>query len=248
MTGAPDTAVSDLIRVWLDLQAEAERPFARFDGAVPPADSDPGALWAGPVEAPDGPREEGPFDDFGAKARNLARALAGQPQILLTHASLVVLLRRRAPPDHAADLFNRIWSHDPARLVGALDPRWRISAAETFADHGATEAQRRTGLSLAILCKTVKIYETERLFSGVEPTELFRGSAKSGPLALDQAALRLAQGDIDRALLTRILRGADGDPVAAALAWSLIPDLVGDERGVFHRLRRMRARRQQRTA
>lgn len=232
-----------LIAGWLDLQDEAERPFARFDGEVPPETLVPAVLWQTTVAAPDTPMEKGAFDDFGVKARNLARAHDGQPEMMLVHAKLITLLRRRTPPPHATALFNQLWSHDPDRLAAALHPRWLISAAETMADHGQTAPQRATGLALSVLCKTVKIHETERLFSGQPPQALFSGTMKRHRLALDQAPFALLHGDADRVLFTRILRGAIGDPVAEALAWTLIPSLLADDRSVFRRLRHMRARR-----
>lgn len=228
---------------WLQMQAEAERPFVRFDGMVPPADLDIAAALSGRVVAPAGPREEGAFDDFGVKARNLARAFAGQPEVLLINAQIITLLRRRDPPGHVPALFARLWTEAHETLGAEHDLRWIIPSAETLARFGATEVQRRTGLGLSVLCKTVKLYETERLWSGSAPEAPFGGRrAEAAQIALDQRPFAIAGGDLDRALITGIWLGAQGDTVAETLAVRLIPALLADDRAVFRRLRRMRAR------
>lgn len=50
-----------------------------------------------------------------------------------------------------------------------LDPRWLVSAITTFGDHGSTEVQRRVGQSMTVLFGAMKLYESERRYSGLGP-------------------------------------------------------------------------------
>lgn len=226
---------------WLRLQTEAERPFTWFDGLVPPADMDIDAACAAKVTAPGGPREEGAFDDFGVKARNLARLFDGERRVLLDNACLIVLLRRREPPEHVRELFVRLWTSAHGVLAAEHDLRWVISSAETLADFGASEVQRRACGQMAVLCKAIKLHETERLLSGHAPDALFTGQrAQVDRIALDQKPFAIAGGDLDRVLITRLWHLASRDPVSAAVAERLIPSLLADDRAIFRRLRKLR--------
>ncbi len=198
------------------------------------------------VPEADGPKEPAAASDFAAKSRNLARAFAGQPAILLLNARLISLLRRRNPPAHIPRLFADLWSAHADDLADLHDARWLISSCRTLADFGPTEPSRITGAELAMLADMVKLYESERLFSGTAPEDLFAGKRKPAPLPLDLDAFAIGAGDLDRSIATRIWKRAAGDPVAEALVSRLIPDILGDPRGLFLRLRRMRDRRRMR--
>lgn len=231
---------------WIHLQQEAERPFSRFGDAVPSPDCDLEAAWHEPVIAPDGPLETGPFDDFACKARNLARRFAGRPRALLINAKLVTLLRRRDPPPHIERLFQRLWTTYYGQLCDALDARWLISSAQSLSDHGATEPQRRAGAELTLLCGLIKLYETDRLHSGARDPKPFAPNQVNRSLVLDMEPFAIGRGDLDRVLVTRIWRAAQGDPVAESLVLALIPGVLADDRGIFRRLRILRDKRRER--
>ncbi len=228
---------------WLALQDQAERPFRIFEGEVPPEDLDLSVAVTRVVVAPSGPMEDPSFDDFAARARNLARQFQGRSELVLLNAKLIILLRRRDPPTHVAKLFQRLWVDHHSTLRSVLSPRWLISSAQTLADHGATEIQRRTGASLATLFGALKLSESERLFSPRAPDAPFRGKRQSEELMLGISPYAVMSGDLDRVLLTRLWRDAFGDPVAISLVEALILPLMEDPRTVFARLRQMRAAR-----
>lgn len=234
------------IKLWLEHQVAAERPFATFGDAVPSADVDLDIARTRRVVPPEGPREDpGTREDFAVKARNLARDFAGQSEILLINAKLVALSRRRAMPDHVPALFQRLWREHHAFLVERLDARWLLSSALTMADLGETETQRLVAAQLSTLLSMLKLYETERLFSGKLPDEVFPpGRARPECLALGFEPFAILGGDLDRALITGIWRRSEADPVAHELARALIEPLLADDRGLFRRLRKMRIRRQ----
>ncbi|MEX3016251.1 hypothetical protein [Gymnodinialimonas hymeniacidonis] len=246
--GADGLTAGPSIRTWLKLEEEATAPFTVLGDAVPAADSDLAALLHETVPPADGPKEPAPASDFAAKSHNLARAFAGQPALLLLNARLIALLRRRNPPAHIPGLFARLWAAHADDLADLHDARWLISSCRTLAEYGPTEVSRITGAELAMLADMMKLYESERLFSGTAPEDLFGGKRTPARLPLDLDAFAVGSGDLDRSVATRIWKRASGDRVAEALVSRLIPDILGDPRGVFLRLRRMRDRRRRRQA
>ncbi|MGC5198933.1 hypothetical protein, partial [Aphanothece microscopica] len=111
-------------------------------------------------------------------------------------------LRKRSYPAQTPALFRRIWTEQGAALIDQLPPRWLISAAITFGDHGATEAQRLLGRELGMLFSVIKLYEFERQFSGVPPEVPFRlRDRMPAPLPLDMPNFSLLQGGLDVNLL-----------------------------------------------
>ncbi len=186
---------------------------------------------------------------YARKFKELSKEFDALPQLLRLHGLLIANLRRRAQPAHCAALFHRLWAEEHDYLLRRLDARWLVSAVTTFGDHGLTETQRRVGQSLTVLFGTMKLYETERLYSGSTPDEPFalrKKSAKRLPLEMD--AYSIAGGGLDVNLLGRLWQDADSDPVIAPLAQHLLNLLIHDPGGVFRRLRVMRARREKQLA
>jgi hypothetical protein len=147
-------------------------------------------------------------------------------------------LRRSAQPPHCAALFQRLWAEQGEWLCGELDARWLVSAVTTFGDHGTTEAQRRVGQSLSVLFGTMKLYETERLYSGYAPDAPYPvGKRAAKRLPLDMAAYAIGGGGLDVNMLGRLWLDSDADPVLGPLARHLLDMLIHDPGGVFRRLR-----------
>lgn len=231
--------MNDAITQMLAEQDAAETPFTRFPDTMPHSGLD----MLAPVVAPSGAAEHAAFDDFAARSRNLARVFAGAPLLHLIHAQCITLLRRRSPPPDIAPLFNQIWRDHGTDLARDLPVRWLISAATTFADHGQSPAARQTGEGLATLFGTLKLSETERLFSGFAPDQPFRPGRSKDPLPFDMQPYAINGGDLDRVLITRIWRAGTSDPSTTALTKKLLENLITESRGVFARLRTMRQRR-----
>ncbi len=227
----------------------AERPFDYRPGDLPPPDCDLRALRDRPLVPPPGPIEDKAFTDFAMRARNLARRMAADPattELEFLHAKLVMALRRREAPAAARDLFLRLWHEEGTHLARTLPTRWRISAAQTFANHGATETERRLGGEIALLFGMVKLYETERRFSGLPGWKVFPAPRpQPGPLPLGIEPFGIADGDLAGNLLARIWRMAlDAGPGAMAhMACVLLDELDRSNRTVLRRLAKMRAAR-----
>ena len=86
----------------------------------------------------------------------------GRPMATLCHAALIVLIRREIALEDALTRYFALWDSHADTLLAGLTLRWLVSAADTFADHGRTEADRVAGLAAALFVNTIKLYETER--------------------------------------------------------------------------------------
>lgn len=135
------------------------------------------ALASDTVSAPK--RQVGVYGDAPANGRlalpdhflRLKKDHAGRPLATLQHAALVVLIRRKLHLSPALDRFFHLWQHHEALLLNSLSLRWLVSAADTFADHGRSPAERAYGLSASLFVNTIKFYETERAISmQLDPT------------------------------------------------------------------------------
>ena len=221
--------------------------YADGEGLMPLA-CDLGALQHQLIDAngADVPRSK---SGYARKFRELAGEFHGQPALLHLHGLLIAHLRRRSQPAHTAALFLRLWAEHAPFLLAHLDCRWQVSAITTFGDHGASAVQRQLGQSLSVLFATMKLYETERLYSGLRPDQphsFGRKSARHLPMGMDAYALK--GGGLDVNLLGKLWQQAGQDRVIAPLAQSLLEQLIADPGGVFRRLRMMRAERAERKA
>lgn len=186
---------------------------------------------------------------YARKYRDLAKEFEGRSALLHLHGLLIANLRRRAQPEHCAALFTRLWAEESAYLMAHLDARWLVSAITTFGDHGATATQRSVGQALSVLFGMMKLYETERLFSGTKPGTAYEWKRRSASrLAMQMDPYAIAGGGLDVNLLGRLWQQAEQDTVLAPLAHRLLTLLVQDDKTVFRRLRTMRAQREPKSA
>lgn len=231
---APDS----LIGVWS--QRRRRLKLAARDW-FPAADLDLAPLLAARI--PDTiPPLEGPQTLHAKKLHQMRVELAGKPELAAVNAILIAHLRKQRYPAHTPALFRRIWAEAGPQLMPDLPGRWLISSAITFGDHGETEAQRRVGLSINVLFSLMKLYEFERLHSGVDaatPFPLRRIRARRLPL--DMPHFNLGDGGLDINLLAQIWNEARRAPVVGPLACHLLQRLNQDPRGLFRRVGMMRA-------
>lgn len=190
-----------------------------------------------------------PASGFAIKRHGLAVELAGRSELALLNALLIAHLRKRQFPRQAPALFLRIWAEHPAGLIAELPMRWLISSAITFADHGASEADRRVGQSINLLFSLMKLYESERQYSGVPPAVAHRLRARvKAPLPMGMPEFALLTGGLDINLLAPIWRDAQSAPVLAPLACHLLEALNRDPGTLFRRLQSMRRTKRARLA
>ncbi|MBY6161106.1 glycosyltransferase family 2 protein [Mameliella alba] len=231
-------------------QYEARRaplPGAPGQG-LPPLDCDLDALARAIVADPSKGPYAPPFaDNLHRKIYQLREELQGQSELTVLHGLTVAHLRKRSFPDHAPQLFQRLWAEQGAQLLDQLDSRWLVSAVTTFGDHGTTPIQRSTGLALSTLFGMMKLYENERLYSGKTPDQPFAlGNRLKARLPLEMNSYALVGGGLDVNLIARLWQEAQEDAVIAPLAHHLLDLLIHDEAGVFRRLAVMGARKSRR--
>lgn len=99
---------------------------------------------------------------------NLQAEFSGQSELLLHHATLIVLIRREVRLPESLTRFNALWAQEADFLCRHLNLRWLISAADTFADHGSDLQTRAIGMMASLLGNTVKIGESDRYIHGAE--------------------------------------------------------------------------------
>lgn len=230
----------------LERLIEREEPFVYAPGDLPAPECDFSTLGRRLIPPP-GEKEEVAFTDFAGRARNLARKMAASDpdttELEHLHACLVMALRREGVPAEAKALFFRIWDEEGAALATSLPTRWRISAAQCFADHGRSEAERSLGAQIALMFGIVKLYESERRFSGLASWQLFaQRRPQTGPLPMGLAGYDLNRGDLPRNLLARLVRLAPEAGPMGEIALALLSEYERSNRGLLTRLARMRAR------
>ncbi|SHH25368.1 glycosyltransferase family 2 protein [Marivita hallyeonensis] len=210
--------------------------------ALPPLDCDLDALSKKKVKVPS--RDAKQQSEHARKDLEISKELKGQNALLHLNALLIAHLRKNNQPPHAADLFVRLWAEQSQRLLREMDLRWKVSSLTTFGDHGKTPTQRSTGLALSTLFGTMKLYESERLYSGRDPERPFTlGGRSKAPLPLDMNGFSLTNGGLDVNMIGRLWEEADRDDVIRPLAHDMLQRLIDDPRTVFRRLHRLRARK-----
>ena len=219
-------------------------PFVFQKESLPPLDVDLEALKARTVPETATSRQEGEprkSSTWATKRRAIAGEFVGNSELAYLNAMLIANLRKSDAPEQAAPLFLRLWAEQHTHLIDALDMRWKVSSVMTFADHGATDVQRQVGQALRMLFGMMKLYEFERLYSGLEPTvpHGFGKRVKADlPLQMDKFAL--INGGLDVNILAPVWELALTDPGIAPLANHLFEALNGDPGTLFRRLKRMR--------
>ncbi|MDG1736810.1 MAG: hypothetical protein P8L68_17895 [Paracoccaceae bacterium] len=177
------------------------------------------------------------------KRRQIAAEFIGKSQLCLLNGCLIATLRKREWPERAPALFTRLWAEHSDHLLNALDMRWKVSSITTFSNHGQTESQRRLGQSLSTLFGLMKLYEPERLFTGLPPSQPHRrGNRKDAPLPLEMETFSIRNGGLDVNLLGPIWEDAQRDTVAGPLATDLLQSLIDSGDTVFARMAAMRRR------
>jgi hypothetical protein len=216
------------------------------EAGLPPLDADLAALAAAVVPAaPAGAAPTGarPGSPFARKQQALAAEFAGASALALLNALTISVLRRRDWPDQAPALFRRIWAEHAPALTAELNTRWIVSSVITFADHGQTESERMLGQSMKMLFKLVKLYEYERLWSGLAPTQPFRfGNRASADLPMQINPFSIRDGGLDVNLLAPLWKQALAEPVMGPVTCHLLDRLNADPGTVFRRMAIMRER------
>lgn len=217
-------------------------PFNGVDEFLPASDCDLEFFKETPVAlTPTGQRP--PPQTIARKTYDQSKEFDGQPELLLLHAVLIAISRHDTPPPAALALFQRIWREEHAWMIEHVTIRWKVSALKTFAEYGATEADRKAAAMLVVLLSTMQLYESERLWSGTRPITLFDWSKRlQQKVVLGLHGYPLKSGDMDRNLLMTIWNAAEDTSTGPKeLMGSLLTLLNRDRRTIFRRIRRYKA-------
>ncbi|MGO4907089.1 hypothetical protein ACEN2J_02020 [Pseudorhodobacter sp. W20_MBD10_FR17] len=214
---------------------------------LPALDVDLGALIAQVLPSAPPPLAKG-ASRHAEKEHDLCAELGGQSALLLLHGLLIAHMRKRRFPDHAPQLFRRIWVEQTPYLLEHLSTRWLISAVITFGEHGATASEQALGREMGMMFSMMKLYEFERLHSGKAPDEAFGLRRANAELPLGMTPFSLATGGLDINLLAPVWQRAMDEPVMGPLACRLLEQLNQDPGGLFRRIGAMRAKKQARIA
>ncbi len=219
-----------------------QQPLTHLEDVLPPADVDLGALAARTVTTPP-PLPKLPQHHAMIRYHELATGLVGRSELELLHAILIATLRKSQFPDHALQLFLRIWTETGENFVQTLPVRWQISACTTFADHGVNAEQRTCGMGLMMLFDMIKLHDSERRLSGRSGSQPFRRSSDTKPaLAFDMPRYSLARGDADRNMLARLWLLSERDATLQPLAQHMLRQVMHDPRSIFGRLQIIKSR------
>ena len=114
-------------------------------------------------------------------------------------------------------LFRRLWAEESPHLLTQLDLRWQVSSAMTFADHGTIGSEQALGASLKVLFGLIKLYEFERLFTGLAPEEPHRfGKRSPAPMPLADGSILAQQRRPGSGLAGSALSSSRASPSAQA--------------------------------
>lgn len=167
----------------------------------------------------------------------LSREFANEPEILLYHALLVVLIRREIELYDNVNRYLYLWESERDLLISKLDSRWLVSACDTFIDHNPDPTEKALALSAALFTNTLKIYETERC-----ATERSGSSTSfcevSGRVELfdGMTAFMIGEGDMIRNLHRRVDKLTESRSTCAAILKELVRR-ASVFNTVFHRLK-----------
>ena len=132
------------------------------------ADPDLAAMRGRIVNAGEAVQTRGSEKSLDRHLANLRSEFSGQSELVLHHATLIVLIRREVRLTESLAAFAALWSQEAEFLCRNLNLRWLISAADTFADHGTDPQDRAIGMMASLLANTVKIAESDRYIHGAE--------------------------------------------------------------------------------
>lgn len=180
---------------------------------------------------------------------NLRFEFIGQRELVYEHARLIVLLRRGYREDQTYTLFHDLWMTEAKFLCDALNIRWLVSAADTFADHDSDLAVRSMGLCVSLLTNTVKMYESERYITDVVQSKVSDQKiavlqSELVPLFEGLSFFTVGTDDSLRNMRWRIDSLADAHPLGLILQTVFIR--LQENENVFARMRALH--RRERTA
>jgi hypothetical protein len=180
----------------------------------------------------------GVIPDLALQAEALRREFAGQSELLLYHAILMVLLRRRIDLETNLARTRMLWGSEAPFLVAKLDSRWLVSACDTIIDHWHEPEERALALAGTLFANTIKLYETERWATGHAGMKLPFGQPRAERVALHDgmSAFMIGTGDMIGNLHKRMEAVTAASGIAAQIVGELVRRASAHDT-IFKRLR-----------
>lgn len=208
-------------------------------------DPDLAAMRERIVEAGDAVQTHGSEKSLDLHLANLRREFSGQSELLLHHASLVVLIRREVRLSESVSGFEDLWVQEAEFLCRHSNLRWLISAADTFADHARDPQTRAVAIMATLLGNTVKISESDRHIHGAEtlaplPERIERLQAGMVPLFDGLSVFKAGSDDMLRNMYWRLEPCFAAGP--AGMIFKTIYDRMQVNDTAFARLRALHHR------
>ncbi|MCW1949913.1 MAG: hypothetical protein KIH44_000905 [Octadecabacter sp.] len=221
---------------------KSRRPLVNPQNYLPAVNCDLDALVSKIVSAPEVDYETLKRASIERRYAEFQDEFEGRSEILFLHSMLVTMLRRNDPPQEALPLFLRLWKDKGDFLSDELSMRWKVSAATTFGDCGETLEQRAVGMGLSVLFDSIKLHESERRLSGQRSEVPFPTAPRKErhAIAFDVKPYSVSNGDMDRNMLARLSLMARQDETIYPLAYSMLSEIMTDQRTVFARLQKLR--------
>lgn len=113
----------------------------------------------------------GSENDLKSHLTNLRNEFNGKCELEYYHAELNVFLRRGIYTKETFRKLSDLWNHESLFLIGNLNTRWLISAADSFIDYDTNPLSRAYAFSAISLVNSCKLCETERFANNTESTE-----------------------------------------------------------------------------
>ena len=167
---------------------------------------------------------------------------AGQPEVLLVHAKLIVLIRREYRAAECYELFKTLWREEQAFLLKHLSMRWLISANDTFLELSREPSERLMAGWTVLLCNTVKLAETERAFEKRELIPERLEELKAGSNELFDGFTTYKVGHEDTLInMRRRLEAISDNSAPSRIFWEVFARLQ-DQDSVYGRFRALHFR------
>lgn len=172
----------------------------------------------------------------------LNKEFSGQAELVLYHASLIVLIRRESDAKVNFEKFNTLWQQEAVWLLQHLNIRWLVSAVDTFADHASKPVDRAMALGAAILVNTVKAYESEHYLSGQEevvylPERLTHVQTNLVPLFEGVSCYTVGTDDTLRNMVWRMQVQTQNQACLPGKIFLEIFKRLGDQKTAFGRMK-----------
>jgi hypothetical protein len=92
----------------------------------------------------------------------------GQSELCLTHAKIIVLIRRNFREKNHFAILEKLGEEEKDYLLKNLNIRWLISATDTFADFSDDDTIKGLSIACSCLLNTVKIQESEHFITNFD--------------------------------------------------------------------------------